>query len=1074
MKHFYTKILAVMLALMPFLANAQGVTSASISGKVIGTDGKGAAGAFILAIHESSNTKYGGRTTSDGSFTINGLRVGGPYKIKASILGQGEDTKENIFLNLGSNRQNFNLSNKENKVKEVLVSAKSQAARSKTGSETNIGKEQIMSMPTISRSINDFTRLTPEANLNNASDGISINGANNRYNAIYIDGAVNNDVFGLTEAGTNGASSGVSPFSIDAIESFNVQTAPYDVRQGGFAGGAINAVTRSGTNEVEGSVYLLYRNQDMAGTTPNQPNADLRTKLENSYATTLGARVGLPLEKDKLFLFTNVEYTKEEYQLPFDFSTYRGSFNQNQIEQIANKARSYGYEPGSYMNSNTTVENWKIITKLDYNISQKSKLSLRYSYNGSNSINPERTRSNRTLVVFSNNLVSRPNQTHNLALEHNTQISDKISNNLILGYTKVNDDRGIIGEMFPSVELLDQNNSTVRFGSERSSSVNLLQQNIYTLTNNLTFQQGKHNIVFGTHNEFYNIYNSFINNANGRFSYRSTNPSSNLNAFLNNLSTNTRLEQDFSLVDRNGINDNTASAANFNAMQLGFYVQDEMQVSDKLRFTFGLRADVPFYLTQTKTNNWFNDTVSPLITAAGYDLAGARSGQMPSTSIHFSPRVGFNYDVNGDASLIIRGGTGVFTSRIPFVWIGGLYQSDGLTRGSSRLSNTSFNSDPEATIPSSNNRPLGFDVIEKDFKLPQVWKTSLAIDKKLPWNMNATLEATFSKILNNYMVDNYGLKLNGKQTNGSADVRDLHSDLLPNKISSIMVIKNTGVGYSWNTSATIGRNVSKGLSFNGGYTFGVSKVLNEATSSVNFSNWANMETQSNHNRLRESYSDFDMGHRFFGSVSYRKEWNNFLASSISLFFNGQSGRRFSWVYTGDPISGNFASNGTDLMYVPATQSDINLVDYRLSNGSTYTAAQQWADLDAYINANDYLNSKRGQYADRNGDRLPFQFTVDVRFAQEFFVRYNDQGKRKNSFEITFDIFNFTNLLNNDWGVRYQTNFDQVSVLSASNPNNGSGKTEYRFNKPTGSLFTVDDNGVQSSRWQGQLGLRYNF
>ncbi len=1056
------------------MANSQGVTSSSISGKVLGSDGKGAIGAVVVAIHIPSNSKYGGRTSSDGTYNINGLRVGGPYTIKASIIGSGEDEKQNVFLKLGSNGINFKLNEKQNAISEVVVSAKSQAARGKTGSETSISNEQIMSMPTLSRSFNDFTRLTPEANLNNANEGISINGANNRYNAIYIDGAVNNDVFGLTDAGTNGASSGTSPFSIDAIESFTVQSAPYDVRQGGFAGGTINAVTKSGNNNIEGSVYMLYRNQDMAGTTPSQSNSNLRKKLENSYSNTIGARIGLPLIKDKLFLFTNVEYVKEEYQLPFDFSTYRGAFTQNQIEQIANKARSYGYEPGSYMLSNSNVENWKVITKLDYNISDKSKLSIRYSYNSSNSLNPDRTRSNATLINFSNNLISRPNQTHNLAIEHNSQISDKISNNFIFGYTKVIDDRGIVGSMFPSVEIFDQNNSTVRFGSERSSSVNLLKQNIYTLTNNVTFNKGKHNFTLGTHNEFYNIYNSFINNANGRFSYRSTNPTSNLNAFINNTASNTRLEQDFSLVDRNGINDNTLSAADFNAMQLGFYLQDEMQITDKLKLTLGLRADIPFYLTSTKTNKWFNDSIIPMVEKAGYDLAGATSGQMPSTSIHFSPRLGFNYDVFGDASLIVRGGTGVFTSRIPFVWIGGLYQSDGLTRGSSRLSNVAFNSNPEATIPTTNNRPLGFDVIEKDFKLPQVWKTSLAVDKKLPWKMYATLEATFSKILNNYMVDNYGVKLNGKQTNGSADVRDLHSDLYPNRVSSVMVIKNTGVGYSWNTSASFSRNVTNGLSFNGGYTFGVSKVLNEATSSVNFSNWANMETKSNHNRLEESYSDFDMGHRFFGSVSYRKEWNNFLASTVSFFFNGQSGRRFSYVYTGDPISGDFASQGTDLMYVPVSQSDINLVDYRLASGATYTAAQQWIDLNDYIASNEYLNSKRGQYVDRNGDRLPFQFTIDVRFAQEFFVKYDSKGKRKNSFEVTFDIFNFTNLLNNDWGIRYQTNFDQVSVLSASNPSSGTGKTEYKFNKPTGNLYTVDDNGVQSSRWQGQFGLRYNF
>lgn len=1068
MKHLFTKILAIIM-LVPFMANAQGVTSSSISGKVLGSDGKGAIGAVVVAIHIPSNSKYGGRTSSDGTYNINGLRVGGPYTIKASIIGSGEDEKQNVFLKLGSNGINFKLNEKQNAISEVVVSAKSQAARGKTGSETSIGKEQISNLPTLSRDFKDFTRLTPEANITSSeTGGTSIGGQNTRMNAIYIDGAVNNDVFGLAESGTNGGQAGSSPFSLDAIESFTVQTAPYDVRQGGFAGGTINAVTRSGTNEIEGSAYMYFRNQDIAGTTPATAE-NLRTKLSPFTAETYGFRIGLPLQKDKIFLFTNVEYTKEQTPLPFYYSSYIGTSKESQINSLINKLSGYGFNPGIYSGQSATTTNWKFIGKLDFNLSEKHKFSIRYSMTDINNNNASNRSSNATSIVFSSNFQNQPSLTHSLAAELNSTLSDKISNSLVFGYTNVIDDRGSSSQLFPQVSIKD-GSGNITFGTEAFSSINLLKQRIYSLTDNVTYIKGKHNITFGTHNEFYDIFNSFVGNGLGSYSFNS------LNDFMNNKVAAT-FTQSYSIVD-NVRNDNTKAAAAFKALQLGFYVQDEYQISDKLKMTLGVRADIPIYLDNPITNNYFNDSVIPKIEKAGYDLAGARIGQMPSTSIHFSPRLGFNYDVKGDASFIIRGGTGIFTSRIPFVWMGGLYSNSGNLQATVLGNNRyTFNPNPEAYIPASTSgtAAAAVDLIEKDFKLPQFWKTSFGIDKKLPWSMNASFEASFTKTLNNYMAENMAKSITGTTTGIVGSDRPYYGSTIDNRFNSYTtVIKNTGLGYAWNTSITLGRNVKEGFSFNVGYTYGVSKVGQEPTSSQNQSNWRYMENTQGRNNIQESYSDFDMGHRIFGSVGFRKEYFKSAATGINFFVNGQSGRRFSWIAGGLTASNEGGSaTGVDLLYVPKDLADAANINF-VANG-TYTAAQQRQDFIDYIEQNDYLKENKGKYVERNGDRLPFQFSVDLRLTQEFFVK---MGKKKQSFELTLDIFNFTNFINNDWGMKYFVANDAFSLINVTK--NSTGATEYQFQNQKNSDGTYKDfkskdlSGVYSSRWQGQFGLRYNF
>lgn len=1062
--------LLLLTALVPSNIFAQGLTTANLSGRVLDSKGSPIQGAMVVATHAPSNSKYGARTNKDGIYNMIGLRVGGPYTLKASLLSLGEEIDENVYLKLGSNSANFRLEEKSNQLKEVVISAKNQQARGKTGSETVIGKDQIMSMPTLSRDLNDFTRLTAEANMSGGdNNGISIAGQNNRMNAIYIDGAISNDVFGLANSGTNGGQTGSSPFSIDAIESIQVQTSPFDVKNGGFAGGSISAVTRSGTNQVEGSVYMMYRNQDMAGRTPKVAESS-RQNLSPFSSEIYGFRIGLPIKKDKIFLFSNIEYTKDNRPIPFTYSQYGGNSSQSQVENLANTLRSrYGYDPGDFMNAKQTITSWKFISKLDFNLNDKNKLSVRYSLNDARNTNANFGSSNATRLLFSSNYVNQPNITHSLAVDLHSIVADNVHNNLIIGYTNVKDDRGSSSNPFPQVTINDGSGNIV-FGTEAFSSINLLKQSVYTLTDNLTFSKGKHNFTIGTHNEFYSIFNAFVGEGLGAYTF------SNLNSFLSG-GNSSQFRQSYSIIDREAT-DNTKAAADFNALQLGFYGQDEINVTDKLKVSVGLRFDIPFYLTSPLSNAQFNDSVIPRIEARGYDMSGARIGQMPGTSIHISPRLGFNYDVKGDGSILLRGGTGIFTSRIPFVWLGGLYSNSGNLIGFNGT-NRPFNPDPASAIPTTgtvSNREV--DLIEKDFKLPQFWKTSLGIDKKFPNKIRASVDLQFTKTLNNYSADNYA-KYQTATATGAPGNRPFYGGTVDSRYgSNIIVIKNTGLGYAWNASFTIGRSSDKGLSYNLGYTFGESMVGMEPSSSQNRSNWRYMENVSGRNFLPQSYSDFDMGHRIFGFVGYRHEFFKNTGTTISLFFNGQSGRRFSWV-AGTNTGTNDGPNGgtgVDLLYIPTDIADAAKINF-VANGS-YSAAQQRQDFMDYINQNEYLSSKKGSHVERNGDRLPFQFNVDMRLAQEFYVKYASNGRKKTSFEITFDIFNVTNLINNDWGVRYFLSDDAFRLLNVVS--NTTANTTYNFinqKNADGTIKdfkTVDDTGIQSSRWQGQLGLRFNF
>jgi len=1071
---------AAMLLFFAQSAFSQGSTTSAINGRVTG-NGESLPGATVVALDVPTGSQYGTVTDLDGFYRLPNLNVGGPYKITISFVGFESFSREGIFLQLGQTLNiNANLSETATTIEGVEIVAQQRDVfdGNRTGAETYVSREEIQKLPTLSRSIGDFVRFTPQANYNGGLGSISVAGINNRYNAISFDGAVNNDVFGLAASGTNGGQTGGTPISLDAIDQFQIVLAPYDVRQGGFAGASINAVTRRGTNEFEGSAYYLYRNQNYAGKTPGK-DIEERTKLADFTANTYGMRLGGPIIKNKLFFFLNAEFQRDETPQPFDFSTYQGNASAEDLSAVANKLRSYEYDPGGYLNNVRELTSDKFLVRFDYNLSQNHRLTLRHSYVKSEAIRANRS-SNRTINFF-NNGEYFPSTTNSTALELKSNWNT-MNNNLIIGFTSVRDDRDPLGGKFPFVTILD-GNGTINAGSEQFSTGNRLDQDILTFNNNFSIYKQAHTITFGINVEYSQTYNLFMRQAFGVYRF------DNVAAFLADNPIATRYERGYSLVD-DVVGDGSKAAADFRTMQFGFYVQDEYQVSDRFKVTAGIRFDIPQYLDKPNAGKnqavWddFNTTGIASIESNGYDLKGAKAGEMPRAYLSFDPRLGFNYDVTGDQSTQVRGGIGLFTSRLPLVWPGGSYTNNGVTVGGVIYNgDVEFRSDinnqyTATDFGQSDAIPSGqVDLFTEDFKNPQMLRTSLAVDHKLPWwGLIGTLEGIYTKTINNVTYLNVNQAPSTSTITNGPDQRPYYPNqrILP-QYTRIILGTNTNEGFTYNFTAQLTKPLSKGFSGTVAYTYGKAKALNDATSSQNSSQWRFMETIRGLNQLDLSYSDFDMGSRLLAFLSYRVEYANNFASTFSFVYNGQSGQRFSYVYNdaGGRLN-NERENAGNLIWIPASQNEINLVDIKNNEGVvTLSAADQWKNLNSFIESDKYLNDNRGGYAERNGARLPFESVIDFKFVQDF--NFNVAGKTQ-TFQLTFDIFNFTNLLNPEWGIRRFITNDALQLITWTGfeEDGKTPKFNYTGKSDVEEIYNVSDVGIYGSRWTGQIGIRYIF
>ena len=1086
---------------------AQGSTTASMRGRITDANGEGLPGATVRAVHTPTGSEWGNVTDLDGYFRLPSMNVGGPYTVEVSFVGFDTYTKDNIFLTLGQTYNlNQNLEENTTELEAVVISANQGDIfdGNRTGASTFIGTETIETLPTVGRSIGDFVRLTPQASITEGNDGLSlsIGGQNNRYNAIYIDGAVNNDVFGLAGSGTNGGQTGVTPISLDAIEQFNVNIAPFDVRQSGFAGGSISAVTRSGSNEVEGSAYYYFQNEKLAGITPQEDGESLEeTRLPDFISQTFGFRVGAPIVKNKLFVFANAELQRDEIPQPFQFAEYTGDATEAEVNAlISHLTNNLNYDPGTYTDNTTFLDSDKFLIKFDWNASKDHKVSLRHSYTEARNL--EARSSNNTSIQFQNGSEFFNSTTNSTALELKSSLGSNMSNHLTVGATIVRDDRDPYDNSndgpsrpFPAV-FIDDGRGDLRFGSETFSTANLLDQDVITINNNFEYYKGKHTFLAGVNAEFYTVTNLFIPFNYGDYGWErsETIGASNIQDFIDGQPADDYIRS-YSLRD-NVTGDESIAGVKFNGALFGFYVQDEYQATDNLKLTLGLRGDIQSF-DDTPENVEFNNNTIPTLEAEGYDLEGAQTGQFIKPQFYFSPRFGFNYDLNGDQKTQIRGGWGVFTSRFPLVWPGGAFNNNGVNRGTvldfqlndAALVLRDFDNQPVGidddgnvltSIDPNNVSPSGdIDLFAEDFKIPQVWKANLAVDQKLGfWGLIGTVEGLFTKTINAVYYQNVNL---GREPvgflAGTPDDRPIFNrrDEVDDTYGRIILATNTSKGYSYNVSATVTKPFENGFSGSLSYSFGDAYSIYDGTSSQNSSQWRGIFSVDGRNSFNEAWrSDFAQGSRVLANVSYRKEYGGLFGSQITLFYEGRSGSPFSYIYGGGQNITNEDSRNRALVYIPRDESEIILVDT-----DDLTAAQQWEALDAYIENDDYLSENRGSYAVRNSNRLPFENVIDLKFLQDFYLEMAN-GKR-NTLQFSFDIFNFTNFLSSSWGKRYRQQGFGVELLEFEGFADGTTNVPtYSFSpfndiEPNEQQYgNFDDAGLISARWRMQLGLRYIF
>lgn len=1021
---------------------AQGVTTAAMNGIVVDSNGDPLPGANILAVHTPSGTEYGTTSRVDGRYNLNALRTGGPYKVTVSFVGYKPQVFEGQTLQLGQNAKiDYTLIEEAVELGAVTVVGEKNAVISsnRTGAGQNVTAKDMEVLPTISRSFQDFAKLSPQSSGNSSSFA----SRNNRYNNIQIDGTQYNDVFGLGATGTPGGQTNTTPISLDAIDQFQVVVAPYDVKYSGFTGGGINAITRSGTNQFKGSVFGFGRNESLVGnagfkeTDPEYPEFK-----EYQY----GFRLGGPIVKDKLFFFVNGEMTARDLPLS-NISLVTGADTLKTLsDRFAQILKDKGMDAGSKEAFTTEQPSSKFFIRLDLNQSENHKITLRHNYvNAYRDILDGRAANNQ--VSFSTLAYRIRNVTNSTVLQINSTNNENISNEFILGFTSIRDRRSGISALTPEVRVLETAGTLIA-GPDRFSSANELDQDILELTDNFSMFTGDHVITLGTHNEFFSFRNLFIRSFYGYYEFP----------------TLARLESEAPsyyerAYARSGDDPDNKPAAQFSVNQIGFYVQDEWTIVPTFKLTFGVRADIPFLPTEPGVN----DSVSKY-------FPGYSTGEVPSGNVMFSPRVGFNWDLFGNKTTQIRGGVGVFTGRIPYVWMSNNYGNTGLLTaqvGQASGGNVGFSVDPYdqpgVGDPGTGAPTLRSEInlVDPDFKFPQILRANLGVDQELPWGMIGTLELMYSQSINDLIYEK--LNIVPSTSNVVDDGRPIYggTDRKNNNFNDVLNLKNTDEGYTYNFTVQLQRNVPLGLSFNSAYTYGVAEDQNSVLSSQALSQIRYNPISSDPNNPPLTTSSFDLRHRFFASVSYAIEFFENSPTTFSFYYNYQSGRPFSYTVNGDLNNDGF--NGNDLIYIPGSNDEILLG--AITGGAYVANSQMYTDLFAFIENDEYLSENKGKMSERNGARAPWNDVLDVRVAQAFSTPIGQ-------FQLSIDILNFMNLLNSEWGWFDTTPQDTYNLLTLRGNDPATGRPVYSFTKPATNTATSPLD--LASRWQMQLGLRYSF
>ena len=1083
-------LLLVSFTLISNNVNAQVVTTSSMNGTVTDSNGDPLPGANIIAVHQSSGSQYGTSTRLDGKYNINGMRVGGPYTITVSFVGYNNQAIEGVYLELGQNlRLNISLTEEAVQLGDITVVAERSGIISsdRTGTSTMISEQTIETLPTITRRMEDLTRLTPQFGRNSSFGGID-----NRLNNITIDGSYFNNSFGL--AGLPGDRTGVSPISLDAIEQIQVNISPFDVRNGNFVGAGVNTVTKSGTNDYSASVYYQFRDNSMVGTKAGDKELTSGTFNYSQF----GMRLGTPIVPNKLFLFVSFEDDKlvqpgTTFLARVDTSQHEGGnitrVLASDLDNLSSFLRNnFGYETGPYQGYDFQTPSTRMLLKLDYNINDKNKVSLRYTHldsftdvltSNSSSLGFGNRRSLTTALSFANSNYRVLENIRSIVGEWNSIISNTVSNNLILGYTYNDESRESKGSFFPFVDILSGGSTYTSFGFEPFTPNNELRYKSIQIQDNLNFYLGDHSLTFGVSAERYESENVFFPGSQSVYVYRSL--------------------QDF-YDDANGYladPNRTTSSVNLRRFQVrwsnipglekpvqplkvwynGAYVQDQWQITDNFNVIGGLRLDVPFF----ENTGYHNPEVD---TMTFRDENGAavkyQTDKMPDANLLISPRIGFNLDVFGNKTTQLRGGTGIFTGKPAYVWISNQIGNNGILTGFERVDgqstpvyNRPFNPDPNAYKPDSvNGSPaLSYELALTDpnFKFPQVWRSNIGVDQKLLFGFIGSAEFLYSKDINGiYYINANQTAPNSAFTGPDARPRWTSSSArkIYSKVDNAVVMKNQDVGYYYSISASLEKPFTDNWYFKAGYNYGIAKNTVDA-GSIAFGSWNNNQHSGNPNNPGVGFSFNSPGHRVFGALSYKLEYFDFGSTTVSLFIEGITQGNASYVFSGDMNGDGGTSN--DLIYIPKDQSEMNFEEYTVGT-TTFTIDQQKAAWDQFINQDEYLAENRGKYAERGAVFMPMVFRADLSLIQEFYTNFVD---RKNSIQVRVDVLNITNLLSKDLGVGdVFTTTTPLTYRSVDAEN----KPLYRLTNVGGKLITSTfaPSANINDVFRIQLGFRYNF
>jgi hypothetical protein len=1103
--HRHVVVLAFGVALLtPVRLAAQGVTTGQVEGTI--NSAKSPVGdVTVVAVHLESGTRYVGRTRSDGRYSISGLRVGGPYFVTAQRIGFQKAQRGEIYITLGQTTPvDFDMSASAVQLQGVEITSTKDAILNseRSGAATTITRQALENLPTISRRLDNIVRLSPLS-----GGGLSFVGQDSRFNNITVDGSYFNNSFGL--GNTPGDRTGVAPISLDAIEQVQVNVAPFDVREGNFVGANVNTVTRSGTNLFRGSIGYNGRNQSMVGT---RAGANAFNPGTNTYHNGGGWLSG-PLLKDRAFFFVNYE-TDALNQPATSFvantggQTVQGNTTRvlaSDLDALSSYLKTnFGYNTGVYQNYNSQTPSTRYLGKIDVNLNDRNKFSLRYNrldsftdvlLSNSSSLGFGTRRSNNTGLNFQNSNYQILENIRSTVGELNSSIGSGAANALIVGYTHQDESRasraGSIANAsswFPFVDILNGGTVYTSFGFEPFTPNNELRYNTAQIQDNLTFLLRNHTLTFGLSGERYHSENVFYPGAQSVYTYNTLadfyadaadylakcggNPTS--ATCLNRQSAVTLRRFQVRYMNVPGL---SKPVQPLSVTYAGAYAQDEWTPVENFRLMAGIRVDAPWW-ANTAYDNSQADALS--FRDADGSTVHYNSGALPKTNALFSPRVGFNWDVHGNRTTQLRGGTGVFTGKPAYVWISNQIGNTGILTGFTQVDNTKafpFNPDPNAYKPST--PPTGapaasyeLDVTDRNFKFPQTWRTDVGADQQLPWGFIGTGEVLYNRDINGIYYINANLPAAQSSFTGVDNRPRWTSNRINQNITSAIVLKNESQGYQWTVSGALERSFAEGIFAKFGYSYTVAKNTVDAGSTAAAS-WTGNQVSIDPNNPGVGYSGNSPGQRYFFATSISRNPLKIGRSTLSLFSELHTGGNFGYTFAGD--ANGDASTNNDLIYIPRDTSQMNFKAYSQTVGSTtfnYSVDQQKQAWEKFIEQDAYLSSHRGQYAQRNAAFLPMVFRTDLSFSQHI---SSNIPRVDDGFELRIDILNVGNLLNKNWGIGKNLVTTQPLVISG-NAADANGKLVYQLRNIAGQLIdhTYDASAGLSDVYRFQLSLRYNF